>query len=455
MLLLWLASAGVQISGRRSVLKLAAGLSATGAGMQAAAGAEGLQQAADVYQNFDRALVAKQREVAAPLVDAKQRGDAKMVEQAKKFDATMEKLNNCQVFRPVGDGGGCALTNGQKVFAFSDVLCHNCEGALGPGSKERRVSLADFTQGGKWVVLWFFPEGGLFGGGNEAEAVQFERMLGEFAALDAVVVGCSTQSAAEQRRSLVAPRKLTFPFLSDAGRAARACCNMLCCTGRLGVLATLASWGRPPPPLPPPPKHVATLHTWGDPPSRSAPYVRLQCGREAAALSLSLSLSLTLTLTLTLTLIRWWPRPTGRQTTSAPAQSGRPSSSTPPAACAASMLEMPWAPSSPPPGHPPLYHRSGGPVGAAPPRRPRGGGPSPCGYRGEAAAALRCLPKSTVAPYVTTQEGRLSFPSACNPLHLCFKPSTLHTQALAGGQHRVRHRRVQRREPPSPRAAKL
>ena len=221
MLLLWLASAGVQISGRRSVLKLAAGLSATGAGMQTAAGAEGLQQAADVYQNFDRALVAKQREVAAPLVDAKQRGDARMTEQGKKFDATMEKLNNCQVFRPVGDGGGCALTNGQKVFAFSDVLCHNCEGALGAGPKERRVSLADFTEGGKWVVLWFFPEGGLFGGGNEAEAVQFERMLREFAALDAVVVGCSTQSAAEQRRSLVAPRKLTFPFLSDAGRAAR------------------------------------------------------------------------------------------------------------------------------------------------------------------------------------------------------------------------------------------
>ena len=221
MLLLWIVSAGVQMSGRRSVLKLAAGLSATGAGMQTAAGAEGLQQVADVYQNFDRALVAKQREVAAPLVDAKQRGDAKMVEQGKKFDATMEKLNNCQVFRPVGDGGGCALTNGQKVFAFSDVLCHNCEGALGAGPKERRVSLADFTAGGKWVVLWFFPEGGLFGSGNEAEAVQFERMLREFAALDAVVVGCSTQSAAEQRRSLVAPRKLTFPFLSDAGRAAR------------------------------------------------------------------------------------------------------------------------------------------------------------------------------------------------------------------------------------------
>ena len=221
MLLLWIVSAGVQISGRRSVLKLAAGLSATGAGMQTAAGAEGLQQVADVYQSFDRALVAKQREVAAPLVDAKQRGDAKMVEQGKKFDATMEKLNNCQVFRPVGDGGGCALTNGQKVFAFSDVLCHNCEGALGAGPKERRVSLADFTAGGKWVVLWFFPEGGLFGSGNEAEAVQFERMLREFAALDAVVVGCSTQSAAEQRRSLVAPRKLTFPFLSDAGRAAR------------------------------------------------------------------------------------------------------------------------------------------------------------------------------------------------------------------------------------------
>ena len=119
----------------------AAGLSATGAGVQRAAGAEGLQQAADVYQNFDRALVAKQKEVAAPLVDAKQRGDAKIAEQGKKFSATMEKLNNCQVFRPVGDGGGCALTNGQQVFAFRDVLCHNCEGALGAGPKERTASL--------------------------------------------------------------------------------------------------------------------------------------------------------------------------------------------------------------------------------------------------------------------------------------------------------------------------
>ena len=142
MLLLWLASAGVQISGRRSVLKFAAaGLSATGVGVQRAAGAEGLQQAADAYQNFDRALVAKQKEVAAPLVDAKQRGDAKIAEQGKKFSATMEKLNNCQVFRPVGDGGGCALTNGQQVFAFRDVLCHNCEGALGAGPKERTASL--------------------------------------------------------------------------------------------------------------------------------------------------------------------------------------------------------------------------------------------------------------------------------------------------------------------------
>ena len=141
MLLLWLASAGVQISGRRSVLKFAAGLSAAGAGVQRAAGAEGLQQAADAYQSFDRALVAQQKKVAAPLVDAKQRGDAKIAEQGKKFSATMEKLNNCQVFRPVGDGGGCALTNGQQVFAFRDVLCHNCEGALGAGPKERTASL--------------------------------------------------------------------------------------------------------------------------------------------------------------------------------------------------------------------------------------------------------------------------------------------------------------------------
>ena len=106
-----------------------------------------------------------------------------------------------------------------QVFAFSGVPCHNCESALGAGPLERKVSLSDFTGQGKWVVLWFYPESGLFGGGNEAEAVQFERMLGQFAALDAVVIGCSTQSAAVQRRSLIAPRKLTYPFLSDAGRS--------------------------------------------------------------------------------------------------------------------------------------------------------------------------------------------------------------------------------------------
>ena len=49
-------------------------------------------------------------------------------------------------------------------------------------------------------------------------AVKAERLVDvdyRFAALDAIVVGCSTQAVAEQKRTLVVPRGLSYPFLSD------------------------------------------------------------------------------------------------------------------------------------------------------------------------------------------------------------------------------------------------
>jgi len=139
-----------------------------------------------------------------------------MEEQAAKGERVKQKLARCQIFRPVGTGGGCELVVGEAVPKVGELKCHNCEGVLGAGASERLVSLSDLTSGGKYLVLWFFPEAP-GSSGNGAEAVQFERLLADFAALDAVVVGCSSQSVAEQKRTLVAPRGLSYPFISDVG----------------------------------------------------------------------------------------------------------------------------------------------------------------------------------------------------------------------------------------------
>lgn len=72
------------------------------------------------------------------------------------------------------------------------------------------------------VVLWFYPEGDMFNGNNLAEASGFQKLLDEYTKLDAVVIACSTQTAAQQRSGLMrrvqdrTSVRITYPFLSDA-----------------------------------------------------------------------------------------------------------------------------------------------------------------------------------------------------------------------------------------------
>ena len=77
---------------------------------------------------------------------------------------------------------------------------------------------SSWLQAGKYVVLWFYPEK-VFDAANQAEAANFQRLLGEFEKLDAVVVGISGQSIEQQRRDLISPRSITFPLISDVSDA--------------------------------------------------------------------------------------------------------------------------------------------------------------------------------------------------------------------------------------------
>ena len=188
---------------------------------------------------------------------------------------------------------------------------------------------------------------------------------------------------------------------------------------------------------------------------------------------------------------RCWPRPTERQMTSAqvpccrpypspspspspspnpsPNQvpSGRPSSLTPPAACAASTSKHPLARVR-------ARARAGARIGGGlgwkgggeggvsawlgteeRPRR-RSGAPSPP-MPPTSTVAGRAVPGQLGGPprRLSTTASLLPLSASPSRRHasLCISPTR--TQALAGGQHRVRHRGVQRREPPSARAAQL
>ena len=87
-----------------------------------------------------------------------------------------------------------------------------------------QVSLSDFLKDGKYVVLFFFPDDSMHleDANNEREATNFERTRSEFDELDAVVLGCSAQRLADQKK-LVDAKLLTIPFVSDPSlRLARA-----------------------------------------------------------------------------------------------------------------------------------------------------------------------------------------------------------------------------------------
>ena len=72
------------------------------------------------------------------------------------------------------------------------------------------VRLAEFV--GKWVVLYFYPKDDT--PGCTTEACDFTRGIKAFEKLDAVVLGCSADSA-ESHRKFIAKHKLKIDLLSD------------------------------------------------------------------------------------------------------------------------------------------------------------------------------------------------------------------------------------------------
>ncbi|MFO7172371.1 MAG: peroxiredoxin [Bacillota bacterium] len=81
-------------------------------------------------------------------------------------------------------------------------------------STQGEIALSDLR--GKNVVLYFYPRDNT--PGCTREAVDFQERLGEFAALDTVVLGVSTDSLASHER-FCQQHNLTFPLLSDADGA--------------------------------------------------------------------------------------------------------------------------------------------------------------------------------------------------------------------------------------------
>jgi len=79
----------------------------------------------------------------------------------------------------------------------------------GDGSQ---VSLKDYR--GKWVVLYFYPKD--FTSGCTMEARNFQRDLGKFEPLNAVVLGVSVDTA-ESHKNFCAKEGLNFKLLADPG----------------------------------------------------------------------------------------------------------------------------------------------------------------------------------------------------------------------------------------------
>jgi peroxiredoxin Q/BCP len=77
-----------------------------------------------------------------------------------------------------------------------------------------KVKLSDFA--GQWVVLYFYPKDDT--PGCTVEACEFTSGLAGFEKLDAVVFGCSRDSA-ESHRKFIAKYKLKVKLLSDPEHA--------------------------------------------------------------------------------------------------------------------------------------------------------------------------------------------------------------------------------------------
>ena len=106
---------------------------------------------------------------------------------------------------------------GVRVFAASDAVPQVGQTAPEftlPSQEGTNVSLSQYK--GKWVVLYFYPKD--MTSGCTIEAHNFQKDMGKFDALNAVVLGVSVDSV-KSHQAFCAKDGLHFKLLSDTGHS--------------------------------------------------------------------------------------------------------------------------------------------------------------------------------------------------------------------------------------------
>jgi peroxiredoxin Q/BCP len=106
---------------------------------------------------------------------------------------------------------------GVRAFAASDAVPQVGQAAPEftlPSQEATNVSLSQYK--GKWVVLYFYPKDQT--SGCTIEAHNFQKDMGKFDALNAVVLGVSVDSV-KSHQAFCAKDGLHFKLLSDTGHS--------------------------------------------------------------------------------------------------------------------------------------------------------------------------------------------------------------------------------------------
>src|SRR5665213_2060478 len=138
-------------------------------------------------------------------------------------------LPGCRFTEPTGDGTSMNATRivlgvllaaavvlfGVRVFAAPEPIPQVGQTAPDftlPSQESTNVSLSQYK--GKWVVLYFYPKD--MTSGCTIEAHNFQKDMGKFDALNAVVLGVSVDSV-KSHQAFCAKDGLHFKLLSDTG----------------------------------------------------------------------------------------------------------------------------------------------------------------------------------------------------------------------------------------------